>query len=171
MKYKFRDSSELKAGEIERFWSLVDKNGPIPEHRPELGPCWLWKLKLSKYGYGYLFIRRNGKSVGLRAHRVSRILIKGAIPDDLVPDHLCRVRHCVNPDHSELVTEQVNILRGTSFSAMQAKQTHCLKGHPLSGDNLRTHRGLRVCKTCERNRCRSFRQKSRHAKAEKAGML
>ena len=26
----------------ERFWRKVDKNGPIPEHRPELGPCWVW---------------------------------------------------------------------------------------------------------------------------------
>jgi hypothetical protein len=26
----------------DRFWEKVDKNGPIPPHRPELGPCWLW---------------------------------------------------------------------------------------------------------------------------------
>jgi hypothetical protein len=26
----------------ERFWEKVDKNGPVPAHRPELGPCWVW---------------------------------------------------------------------------------------------------------------------------------
>jgi hypothetical protein len=26
----------------DRFWSKVDKNGPIPAHRPDLGPCWSW---------------------------------------------------------------------------------------------------------------------------------
>jgi|SRR5580658_5854190 hypothetical protein len=25
----------------ERFWSKVDKNGPVPSHRPELGQCWI----------------------------------------------------------------------------------------------------------------------------------
>ena len=26
----------------ERFWPKVDKNGPVPEPHPELGPCWVW---------------------------------------------------------------------------------------------------------------------------------
>lgn len=25
-----------------RFWEKVNKDGPIPEHQPELGPCWEW---------------------------------------------------------------------------------------------------------------------------------
>src|SRR5208282_3495744 len=25
-----------------RFWAHVDKNGPVPPHRPALGPCWVW---------------------------------------------------------------------------------------------------------------------------------
>jgi len=24
------------------LWSRIDKNGPVPEYAPELGPCWLW---------------------------------------------------------------------------------------------------------------------------------
>jgi hypothetical protein len=32
----------LTQQDIERFWSKVDRNGPVPEHRPELGPCWVW---------------------------------------------------------------------------------------------------------------------------------
>ena len=34
----------------ERFWSKVDKNGPIPSHRPELGPCWIWIARRDRYG-------------------------------------------------------------------------------------------------------------------------
>ena len=25
----------------ERFWAKVNKDGPVPEHRPDLGPCWI----------------------------------------------------------------------------------------------------------------------------------
>ena|ERR1700694_1946906 len=29
-----------------RFWLKVNQNGPVPEHRPELGPCWVWTAAL-----------------------------------------------------------------------------------------------------------------------------
>ena len=32
------------------------------------------------------------------------------------------------------------------------RKTHCLRGHPLSGDNLREHKNKRVCRTCEKIR-------------------
>lgn len=28
--------------QIARFWTYVDRNGPVPECRPDLGTCWLW---------------------------------------------------------------------------------------------------------------------------------
>src|SRR5690349_16006693 len=37
-----------------RFWDKVDKNGPIPLHRPELGACWLWTAHIATSGYGRL---------------------------------------------------------------------------------------------------------------------
>jgi len=39
---------------------------------------------------------------------------KGEIPDDLVLDHLCKNIACVNPDHLEVVTQQVNVQRSDS---------------------------------------------------------
>ena len=36
----------------DRFWAKVDKNGPVPAHRPELGPCWIWTAARFKRGYG-----------------------------------------------------------------------------------------------------------------------
>ena len=42
--------------------------------------------------------------------------------------------------------------RGIVAAAKRRKElTHCLRGHPLSGDNLRVNKtGSRVCRTCER---------------------
>ena len=43
----------------ELFWSKVDKDGPIPEFRPDLGPCWLWTGYVHKdSGYGQVTQRR-----------------------------------------------------------------------------------------------------------------
>src|SRR6185312_13183624 len=83
----------------ERFWAKVDKDGPEPEHRPDLGPCWLWttgRFSGAVGGYGQ-FWRCEGQN--LHAHRVAYELLVGPIPYGLHLDHLCRVRHCVNPKH------------------------------------------------------------------------
>jgi hypothetical protein len=55
------------------------------------------------------------------AHRFAYELLVGPIPEDLELDHLCRVRHCVNPAHLEPVTHLENILRGMRAAAQQAK--------------------------------------------------
>ena len=35
----------------ERIWTKVDKNGPIPSHKPELGPCYMWLGGKTEKGY------------------------------------------------------------------------------------------------------------------------
>lgn len=86
----------------------VDKDGPVPDYRPDLGPCWLWTGATNSDGYGHLWVDGRWPP----AHRVAYEQLIGAIPDLLVLDHLCRVTQCVNPSHLEPVTNQVNILRG-----------------------------------------------------------
>lgn len=57
-------------------------------------------------GYG-LFLDERGTVV--MAHRASYSHYKNKIIGDrLTLDHLCRVRHCVNPDHLEEVTQAEN---------------------------------------------------------------
>jgi len=86
------------------FWASTVE-GPVPEHRPELGPCLLWQGHVNKQtGYGM---------VGLQdrtclAHRVAWEDEYGDIPTGLELDHLCRVRHCVRPSHLEPVTHAEN---------------------------------------------------------------
>ena len=146
-----------------RFWSKVDKNGPVPEHRPELGPCWLWTGYLNHKGYAYFSI--NKKSV--RAHRWLYKHLVGSIADELLLDHVCRTRHCVRHSHVEPVTNRENTLRGNGITAINAKKTHCDRGHPLSGENLVIYRGRRICLTCKRMHSRLERRR-RAAKREAA---
>lgn len=118
----------------------------IPE--PNSG-CWLWLGHVNSQGYGQHKKRR--------AHRESYEIHVGNVPDGLVLDHLCRVRSCVNPAHLEPVTNKENILRGESPWALNARKTHCPRGHLLSEDNLRRcfgkNAGNRECKACSRENC------------------
>lgn len=78
----------------DRFWEKVDKNGPVPAHRPELGPCWVWTAGRS-HGYGLIYVDRSGKT---RAHRVSFFLKHGRWPQPCGL-HRCDNRLCVRPSH------------------------------------------------------------------------
>lgn len=82
----------------ERFWSRVNKGGPI---HPVLGtPCWLWTGRLSlgrRGGYGTIMSKEHGYQI--RAHRASFEIHLGAIPAGLVVCHHCDNPPCVNPAH------------------------------------------------------------------------
>ena len=119
--------------------------------------CWLWQGYLNQ-GYGTAYLNRKRT----KAHRLIYELLVGKIPDGMCTDHLCRVRACVNPAHIEIVTNKVNILRGIGYTAQQARQTVCKKGHPLSAENLYVGpKGFRVCKICKRLRVNAWRKKQR----------
>lgn len=135
-----------------RFWAKVNKNGPVPSYKPELGPCWLWTGAMSGKYYGA--IKDPTRDKMLMAHRLAYVWAKGLIPVELELDHLCRVTRCVNPDHLEAVTRQINVLRGQGFAAFNAKKTHCPKGHAYTQENthVRKDDGGRECRACDRER-------------------
>lgn len=109
--------------------------------------CWIWHGVRNHKGYGNLR--------GKMAHRVSYEIYKGKIPRGLQLDHLCMVKHCVNPAHLEPVTNQENKRRWA------ASLTHCPQGHPYSGDNLRIYQGTKRCRKCMTDRQRSWVTKNR----------
>lgn len=140
-----------------RFWKCVNKNGPIPSYRPELGPCWIWTAA-THGGYGTFWYENHTKS---QAHRFAYELLVGPIPDDLQLDHLCRVHGCVNPAHLEPVTSKINCLRGESFAAINATKTHCSYGHAFDSTNTKERKsGGRDCRICQRRWAREWARKT-----------
>lgn len=120
--------------------------------------CWIWESALDKDGYG-VFTNELGKAV--RAHQWSYKFFRGSVPEGLELDHWCRIPRCVNPSHLEAVKGHVNIMRGMGFSALNAKKTHCLRGHELTGANLYFHKGHRLCRACQSERCRAYESRKR----------
>lgn len=147
--------------------------GPLglPNHIEEkvypcpMSGCWLWGASGNRSGYGQ--VRADGRLQV--AHRVVYGLLVGKIPEGLTLDHICRNRACVNPDHLEPVSGKENILRGKGPCALNAAKTHCKRGHPLSGGNVRPIAGRvgRQCIACEKfhDRLKTERRHARKAVA------
>lgn len=132
------------------WWLLSKVDTTDPAH------CWTWQGGLCAAGYG-VTTRRWGRQIA--PHRVAWVLAGGRLnewPREHL-DHLCRVRHCVNPAHLELVPARENIRRGVGKVARQMAQTHCVHGHPFSGDNLFYDVvGRRKCRECSRSNQRRY---------------
>ena len=147
----------------ERFQASIDRNGPIPEEAPHLGPCWIWTGNIRR-GYGLFSYARHG---AMGAHRWSYQLYVGPIPEGLVLDHLCRVRACVNPAHLEPVTQRENVMRGASVVAVNVTLTHCLNGHEFSPENTYSSPSKprkRKCRICQREMRRRYKARLRGSK-------
>lgn len=120
---------------VEKFWERVVKTPT----------CWLW-TGCTRRGWGLVEIGGRRKT---GAHRFAYELATGQpVPQDMHVDHLCRVRPCVRPDHLEVVTPEENARRS------RVLPTHCLRGHPLAGENLRREvrdgKPRRRCRACEK---------------------
>lgn len=148
---KFRD----------RFWAKVNVLAP--------SECWEWQGYRDKKGYGhYSCWPSPEEQVAGMAHRFAYEFDRGPIPEGLTIDHLCRNRACVNPSHLEAVPHIVNVRRGTAGARNRSK-THCKRGHPFSGENLRLvlrKRGAREwverkCRECERFAARKHQRRKR----------
>lgn len=130
--------------------------------------CHEWTAYRGNGGYGRFYV--DGR--GALAHRWAYEHLVGPIPDGLVIDHLCRNRACVNPEHLEPVSPSENVMRGIGpavTSAMRRAMTHCLRGHPLDGEEVRVGPyGYRLCLQCKRLKAREHYQKNRAAYIAKA---
>ena len=99
---------------------------------------------------GYSRIKVNGKNI--QAHRWAWELINGAIPDNMVIDHLCKNKACVSIDHLRMVTQQENIMAGLHSID---NRTHCNKGHSFKENLMVRKNGKRECAECNRVRARA----------------
>lgn len=138
-----------------RFWAKVERSDP--------DACWQW-LGASTWAphdperrYGVIWYR--GRHV--RVHQLA-LAFAGRVPrKGEEVDHLCRNTLCVNPDHLEWVSPATNTLRSNNPTALNARKTHCKRGHALSGDNLfLDQRGQRNCRICSRDTARRSRERA-----------
>ncbi len=120
---------QMEPGLFSRFEKKVNKQGPLPVGKEELGHCWQWTAFKDKAGYGRL--HGNGrKSPVLYAHTISFQHYRMKVPDGTELDHLCRNRGCCNPWHLEAVTHAVNFARGNAPTAILHRSGACKRGHP-----------------------------------------
>jgi hypothetical protein len=113
--------------------------------------CLLWTGSSTRCGYGHISVRGRLFVV----HRVAYELARGAVPEGLQLDHLCRNRGCCNVDHLEPVTQRVNILRGEAAQSPRKMRprrlrSHCAKGHEYTTENTYIANGVRYCRICKK---------------------
>lgn len=149
---RYKSIPEFTPEQIERFWSKVE----VP-YQPSC--CWVWTSTLSPKGYGLWSIWKMGN---LPAHRIAYTLLLGPIPDGFQLDHLCRNRSCVNPDHLRTVTNRENVLAGFGHTAINARKTHCNRGHEYTLETtINERRGTRACRLCKRFTDAAYRARMR----------
>ncbi|MER6488749.1 HNH endonuclease signature motif containing protein [Streptomyces virginiae] len=128
--------------------------------RTVAGPngCVLWAGVVSYAGYGQISVQTRTRA----PHRLTYVAFKGEIPQGLEIDHLCGVRHCVNPFHLEAVTHGENLRR--SKRRRVADGGNCRKGHEYTAENLyRRPDGRRVCRACKAEASRDSKRRIRAA--------
>lgn len=101
------------------------------------------------------------KNMGRHEHRVvmekhlGRALIKGEIVHHLDGD-----KHNNSIENLQLMTQSEHIaLHREELKLAKKPKTHCLRGHPLIGDNISLRGLIRICKTCQKMAQYKYRSK------------
>src|SRR5690606_39047935 len=112
------------------FASLPNFHVPITFwHKVGVGlpaECWKWRGKSKKDGYGeihaYPSTYGTDKERYLKAYRVAYFDFWGELNPDLVIDHRCRNKRCVNPHHLDQVTIRENNKRSAPFKPKEFRK-------------------------------------------------
>lgn len=116
--------------------------------------CWGWLQGHNPEGYAMWqpsgeFAVQFGTAMRQMAYRVMWELLRGPIPEGLDIDHMCRMKGCINPDHLDPVTRQVNLRRaGVLDNRQHRPRIFCKYGHKLSETRLTFPNGRSCCGVC-----------------------
>ena len=115
----------------ERFWSKVNKDGPIQEHMET--PCWEYMGRQDEKGY--CRIQYQGKRT--RVHRVSYLLTHGTLDDNLLVLHRCDNPRCCNPSHLRQGTHEENMIDRVERGSRRGREVHQPHHRKLTPDQVR----------------------------------
>jgi hypothetical protein len=153
----------LDTARVRDFWNFVRQHGR----------CLVFTGTHDRHGYGKFLC---GKKI-LPAHHVAYLLETGKLPPARKHlHHKCNRRDCVRFIHLRALTPRQHVHATPSgIGYKNARKTHCLHGHPLSGENLvlsKTKRGglRRECRKCvrechNRQRRNNIEQRRAYARA------
>ena len=147
MDIKYLTVEHLSTKDLIRIFSKIVI---IEELHHDNIPCWIWSGNRTRdCGYGHVGFKPRTQKI----HRLMFAWTTHSIPigrEHGEIDHLCKRTACCNPVHLEFVDARTNVLRSNNPPSLNAKKTHCIHGHPLSGDNLFYDQGKRQCRICKR---------------------
>jgi hypothetical protein len=133
------------------FWPRADKNGLVPEHRPELGQCWVWTPRPARYGH----VEVDGETH--LVHRLSWQMANGQIPDDKpYVLHRCDNMSCVRPSHLFVGTAEDNtrdmLAKGRWDGGRPREGNHENEAHVcVACGRRRRDKGRGLCGGCYEN--------------------
>lgn len=122
-----------------RFWNKIASTAT---------GCWLWGAAIARNGYGRFAYDGNMRE----AHRYAYRLLVDDIPEGMEIDHTCAVRHCVNPQHLQLVSRGFNAKQGGQRRRERERaKPACKNEHPWTAETTKIQHGSRrrcgICQT------------------------
>ncbi len=146
---------------VSKYENVTERAIRAIENRsvPRPDGCILWSGTVSRGGYGMSSYRGPGsKKYMIYVHRAMYVAKIGRIPEGYEVDHACHDpqvcrsddvtgcthRRCVNVSHLRLLSPRINTLISGAPSGVNARKTHCKRGHPLP----EPRNGARTCQPC-----------------------